>query len=124
MPTLAIKPGALVIRGVSRTAANWFCVALAARLLAMLAIHIFSLNRGFGGFYPLASGHDDGFYFGAASEVARGVDVGTLPSFYPLVLGWIFSLTGSELLIGKLINVLAGSLSVAVGVILARELAR
>ena len=124
MSTLALKKGAFIIRGVSRAAINWFFAALAVRVLAMLAIHIFSLNHGFGGFYPLASGHDDGFYFGAASEVARGDDVGTLPSFYPLALGWLFSLTGPDLIVGKMLNVLFGSLAVVVGVLLARDLAR
>ncbi len=124
MQTLTLKPGALVIRGVSRAALNWFCFALAVRVLAMLAIHIFSLNHGFGGFYPLASGHDDGFYFGAAADAARGADVGVLPSFYPRALGFLFYLTGPDLIVGKMLNVVAGALSVAVGVLLARDLAR
>lgn len=124
MQTLAIRKEAFVIRGVSRAAVNWFFAAFAVRVLAMMAIHIFSLNRGFGGFYPLASGHDDGFYFGAASEVARGGDAGILPSFYPLALGGLFSLTGPDLILGKLLNVFFGSLSVLVGVLLARDLAR
>lgn len=124
MQTFALKPGALVIRGVSRAAAGWFFMALAVRGLAMLAIHIFSLNHGFGGFYPLASGHDDGFYFGVASDAARGVDVGVLPSFYPQALGALFSLTGPDLILGKLLNVVAGAGAVSIGVLLARDLAR
>ena len=124
MPILTIKPGVLVIRGVSRAAANWFFFALAVRVLLMLAIHIFSINHGFGGFYPLASGHDDGFYFGAAADSARGVDLGVLPSFYPRALGALFVLTGPDLIAGKMLNVVAGSLAVAIGVLLARDLAR
>lgn len=124
MRTLAIKPGALVVRGVSKAAANWFALAFIIRTLAMVGIHIFSLNHGFGGFYPLASGHDDGGYFASASAIAGGADVGPLPSLYPLVLGLIYSVTGPDLMVGKFINVLAGSIAVAIGVLLARDLAR
>ncbi len=124
MQSLAIKPGTLVIRGVSHAALNWFFFALAVRITATLAIHLFSLNHGFGGFYPLASGHDDGFYFNSAADAARGVDLGVLPSFYPRALGFLFYLTGPDLLVGQMFNGLMGALSVGVGVLLARDLTR
>jgi hypothetical protein len=120
----SIRREALLIRGVSRAALTWFTVSASVQLLLMMAIHIFSLNHGFGGFYPLASGHDDHFYFNVASEVASGIDTGQLPSFYPRLLGAFFYLTGPDLMVGKMLNVFAGSLAVAVGVLLARDLAR
>jgi hypothetical protein len=120
----SIRRDALVIRGVSRAAFTWFAISAGVQLLLMMAIHIFSLNHGFGGFYPLASGHDDHFYFNVASEVASGIDTGSLPSFYPRLLGAFFYLTGPDLMLGKMLNVLAGSLAVAVGVLLSRDLAR
>lgn len=119
-----MRQGAFVIRGISRVAAMWFAASMGLQLLLMMAIHIFSLNHGFGGFYPLASGHDDHFYFDVASEFASGIDTGALPSLYPKVLGFFFYLTGPDLILGKMLNVLAASLAVAVGVLLARDLAR
>jgi hypothetical protein len=100
---------------------GWFVVALGLRLLALLAIHIFSLNRGYGGFYPMASGHDDGFYFESAADMARGYTYDVLPNIYPRVLSYIFVVTGPNLLVGKLFNAVAGALCVLVGLLLVRD---
>ncbi|RYG75217.1 hypothetical protein EON80_01380 [bacterium] len=124
MNTTTMRREALVIRGISKAAVSWFIFSLGVQILAMLAIHIFSLNHGFGGLYPLASGHDDGYYFSLASDLARGGDAGVLPSFYPRILGALFYFTGPDLIVGKMLNVVAGAFSVMTGVLLARDLAR
>lgn len=109
----------------SRAALQWGLIALAVRLVAALAIHAYSLAAGFGGFYPLESGHDDGFYFGAATLLWQGQDAGTLPSAYPAVLALLFKFTGGpDLLVGKLLNVFAGALTVYLGVLVVRALCR
>jgi hypothetical protein len=110
---------------VSKIALGWFLAALAIRFLAMLLIHGYSLSAGFGGFYPLASGHDDRGYFHAASQVAaNGYSTGDIPNVYPIVLGWWLSITGVEVVWGKMLNVLAGSGAILAGVMLTQDLAR
>lgn len=109
----------------SQAALHWFVAALVLRLVAALAIHLYSLSRGFGGLYPLASGHDDVVYWDLAQKLYRGQEVPYTSSVYPYVLGAFFRFTGGpDLLIGKLLNVLAGSVTVGVGVLLVGELTR
>lgn len=94
----------------------WFIVALVVRLLVGVAAHIYSLRSGYGGFYPLPSGHDDAFYWKQALELYGG---GVLPkanNIYPYLLAWLFRLTGPSLVAGKLLNIVASALGVGVGV--------
>lgn len=100
----------------------WFAVALAVRLVMGLAVHLYSLESGYGGFYPLPSGHDDRKYFRQAVALLSGEDVPLLDNVYPLVLSWLFKLTGISLVAGKLLNIAAGALGVAVGVLICHRL--
>lgn len=115
------KPGVL---RVSKIALLWFGIAFAVRLAALLAVHVYSQQRGYGGFYPLASGHDDRLYWDFAVLLVNGEAPPYLPSGYPVILAALFSLTGPNLLLGKLLNVVAGALTVYIGVLLVQALAR
>lgn len=101
----------------------WFSVALTLRIFIGIIIHYYSITVGFDGFYPLGSGHDDRYYWEAACSILEGNTPEALPNPYPYVLAVLFFLTGRSLLIGKLLNVIAGSLVVYYGVLIARELA-
>ncbi|GGN00219.1 hypothetical protein GCM10007092_12800 [Thermus composti] len=102
----------------------WTGLALGVRGVALVATHLYSLWAGFGGFYPLASGADDRFYFEVARRMAAG-DWGevSLPNAYPVFLALFFKLVGPSLFLGKLLNVVLGALGVGVGVLLAERLA-
>ncbi|WP_460409409.1 hypothetical protein [Thermus antranikianii] len=92
------------------------------RLVTLLASHLYSVSAGFGGFYPLASGADDRFYYAAALSMIYGERVGALPNVYPIFLAWVFYIFGPSLLLGKLINAFLGALGVAFGVLLVERL--
>jgi len=94
----------------------WFLIALNLRLLLMLALHLYSVQAGFEGFYPLGSGSDDRYYHYTAIRLVMGEEVDGLPNVYPLVLAWLYSLFGPHLMVGKLVNVFLSSLSVYYGV--------
>lgn len=104
-----------------REALFWLAIALSIRLVAGIAIHVYSLHNGFGGFYPLASGHDDIYYWNQAHDILGGEPVRAY-SIYPYVLSVLFSLTGPSLIAGKLLSVLAGALTVYFGVALVKFL--
>ncbi len=104
-------------------ALRWFALALLIRLLVGTVVDLYSLLRGFDGFYPLASGHDDRTYWYYATQLVQGQTVLWTPSSYPYALAAIFFLTGPSLVVGKLLNVLVGSLTVYIGVRLAQRLA-
>lgn len=103
-------------------AVKWFTVALLVRIAAAIAIHLYSLSHGYGGFYPLDSGHDDVRYWNNAIKILQGSSI-KLPNDYPWLLAGLFYITGPSLIAGKMLNVLFGALSVYFGVVLARELA-
>jgi hypothetical protein len=105
-----------------KPAFNWMIFAFSVRLVACLAIHIYSLEAGFDGFYPLASGHDDGLYWKLSSDILSGSVPDYIPNSYAFFLVAIFSITGQDLLIGKILSVIAGSLTIYIGVLIAREL--
>ncbi len=105
-------------------ALRWFALALLIRLLVGTVVDLYSLLRGFDGFYPLASGHDDRTYWYYALQLVQGQTVLWTPSSYPYALAAAFFLTGPSLVVGKLLNVLAGALTVYIGVRLAQRLAR
>ncbi|MEH1911682.1 MAG: hypothetical protein V7L05_20325 [Nostoc sp.] len=105
-----------------KLAVNWMIIAFLVRMVACLAVHIYSLEAGFEGFYPLASGNDDDLYWKLADEILSGSIPEYIPNSYPFFLVALFSITGQNLLIGKILSVFAGSLTVYVGVILAHEL--
>jgi hypothetical protein len=88
----------------------------------MLIIHQYSLNAGFNGFYPLESGNDDRLYWEIAQEILSGKVRPDNPNSFGYFLAYLFRFTGSNLLVGKILSVLAGSASVSVGIILLREL--
>ena len=98
----------------------WFLFALHLRLLLMLFLHFYSVQTGFEGFF--GSGGDDRYYHDAAMRLAKGEEMPSLPNIYPLVLAWLYSLFGPHLIVGKLVNVLLGSLSVYYGVRIANLL--
>lgn len=107
-----------------KLAFRWLMIAFAIRILVCIAIHLYSLDTGFGGFYPLQSGHDDILYWDLAIQIQNGVFPDVLPSSYPLVLAALFSVTGQNLLLGKLLNVFIDSLTVFFAVLLSNELVR
>ena len=110
---------------VSRPALFWFLTALAVQLAAAILIHLFSLAMGYGGYYPVPSGADDSTYFPLAQRIYDGLDIGFVANDYPYALALFFRLTGGpDLFVGKLLNVLAGSVSVALGVLIVEELTR
>jgi hypothetical protein len=103
-------------------ALNWTLIAFAVRLVACLAIHIYSLEAGFGGFYPLASGHDDVLYWNISDDILSGSEPERMPNSYALFLVALFRITGQDLLIGKILSVIAGSFTIYIGILIAREL--
>ncbi|WP_019907471.1 hypothetical protein [Thermoanaerobacter indiensis] len=103
-------------------ALEWFIIAFFVRLLFLIFIHFYSLQTGFGGFYPLESGSDDRYYFEVAQEILYGHIPQTLPNYYPYFLAFVFFFTGPSLFLGQLINVLAGSFTVYFGVLIAKEI--
>lgn len=105
-----------------KPAVKWFFVALIVRLLAGVAIHFYSLSAGYEGFYPLPSGGDDRFYWNSAVSIYEGNIPISLPNIYPYVLAKLFFLTGPSLIAGKFVNILAGALSVYIGVLLVRKI--
>ena len=109
--------------GVADIALRWFAIALLVRLLVGAVADLYSILRGFDGFYPLVSGHDDRAYWSYATQLNQGEAVLWTPSSYPYALAALFFLTGPSLVAGKLLNVLAGALTVYVGVRLAQWLA-
>jgi hypothetical protein len=113
----------VVEEGKGGLALRWFALALLARLLVGTAVDLYSLQHGFDGFYPLASGHDDRTYWYYALQLVQGQTVLWTPSSYPYALAALFFITGPNLVAGKLLNVLAGALTVYVGVRLVQRLA-
>lgn len=87
----------------------------------MLVLHVYSLRIGRDGLYPFGS-HDDVTYWAFAVELARGTAVTDVPTFYPVLLSWIFRITGPSLLLGKFINAVCGAGAVWAAVNIAREL--
>ncbi len=96
--------------------------AFLVRLVIALGVHIYSLLAGFEGFYPLASGADDRFYYWAAISLLWSQPVENLPNIYPSFLSLVYQLVGPTVLGGKLVNVFFGSIAVYYGVLLAYEL--
>lgn len=126
-PVLARPPKARARLTIAlpRAAEQWFVLAFFVRLVAALLIHGYSLSAGYGGFYPLASGHDDVVYFRLASDLFYSREIPYVANIYPFVLSLYFPLVGGpDLLMGKLLNVLSGALSVGLGVMITKELAR
>lgn len=118
------KVGPRAAEGISPgIALRWFALALLVRLLVGVVVDLYSLLRGFDGFYPLASGHDDRTYWYYALQLAQGQTVLWTPSSYPYALAALFFITGPSLIAGKMLNVLAGALTVYIGVRLAQRLA-
>lgn len=102
----------------------WFIAALGVRVLVHYAAILWSFSSNMGGFFPLASGGDDRFYYQTAVDIASGdpVDLSTLPNAYPIFLGWVYILTTPSLFLGQTVNVLVGALSVLIAVCIAKEL--
>ncbi len=101
----------------------WFTASFVVRLIALLLTHFYSLSVGLEGFYPLSSGHDDRFYYETAIRLMEGEEVPSLPNMYPLVLAFLFILSGPSLFLGKLLNAFLGALGVAIAVLITARLA-
>jgi len=106
----------------NKPALLWLLVALAVRLLAGTALHIYSEAQGFAGFYPLASGSDDRAYWSQAQSLLSGIIPPGIPTPYPYLLAGLFFIFGPSLIVGKLLSLVAGSLAVYVGVLVASRL--
>lgn len=110
---------------VSRAALFWFLLAFWVRLGACVLIHFYSLALGYGGYYPLPSGADDTTYFPLAERIYEGLPVPFISNDYPYALAIFYRFTGGpDLLVGKLLNVFAGAVTVGLGVLLVQELTR
>ena len=110
---------------VPRAAAYWTLMAFLARFVGAILIHLYSLASGYGGFYPLASGADDSTYWPASIDIYNGVGGGYALNIYPAVLAGFYHLVGGpDLLLGKMLNVVVGALTVGVGVLIVQELTR
>lgn len=96
-------------------ALRWFAIALLVRLFLGTLIHLYSANNGFEGFYPFSTGGDDRLYWDAAVAHFQGTRI-YVSTIYPSVLIALFLFTGPSLLLGKLLNVVAGALTVYIGV--------
>ena len=92
--------------------------------MSTLVLHVYSLETGFEGFYPLSSGADDRDYFEAAIAILEGHHPADLPNAYPIFLAFLFTIFGQNILVGKLFNAFLGSLGVYYGVLIAREVTR
>jgi len=106
----------------NKPAVLWLLVALAVRLLAGTVLHLYSEAQGFAGFYPLASASDDRVYWSQAQSLLAGITPPRIFCPYPYVLAGLFALFGPSLIVGKLFSLLAGSLAVYVGVLVASRL--
>lgn len=107
-----------------RPAFIWFSVALVLRCVSTLVLHVYSLEAGFEGFYPLSSGGDDRYYFEVAIAILEGHHPTDLPNAYPIFLAFLFKIFGPNILVGKFFNAFLGSLGVYYGVLIAREVTR
>jgi hypothetical protein len=116
-----MQPKAFQLR-LYKPALYWGLTALVVRLIAGVLIHVYSLDNGFDGFFPLAAGADDVTYWRAALIGASGVAIDFKANLYPYILVVLFSLTGPSLLLGKFLNILAAAVSVWIGVMIAHEL--
>lgn len=103
-------------------AITWALIAFTVRGLLCLALHLYSINVGLGGFAPYSNIQDDRTYWAISNQLIQGVEPNLLPNSYPVVLAFVYLVTGPNLLIGQLINAFAGALSVYFGVIIAREI--
>lgn len=110
---------------VSQLALRWTTIAFLTRFVMALLIHAYSLSSGFNGFYPLSSGADDTTYWAASLDIYYGRADSFSLNFYPSLLATFWRLIGGpDLLVGKLLNVAFGALSVGVGVLIVQELVR
>ncbi len=120
----ASAPDSSSIR-VPRAVMHWMVVAFMVRFVAAILIHLYSLASGFNGFYPLASGADDNTYWAASLDIYNGTGFTYSLNLYPMVLAGFYHLIGGpSLLLGKMLNVLAGAVTVGVGVLIVQELTR
>lgn len=103
------------MRAERNLALRWFGVALLVRLLAGALADLYSTSRGFEGFFPLASGADDRFYWQVVEQYFQGERV-YVSNSYPWALIALFFVTGPSLVLGKLLSVVAGALTVYLGV--------
>jgi hypothetical protein len=87
-----------------------FIVVLASRLIVCLAIHWYSVTHGFEGFMPLQNSGDDRNYFAYATGITTNYG-----HAYAVFLEHLFSLSGPSILIGKIINSCAASISITIG---------
>lgn len=106
----------------SKIALKWFWIALIVRLIFGVILHIYSEIIGLNGFFPLSSVNDDRSYLNLSTSIYEGKVPEYLSMGYPFVLAFFFKFTGPSLILGKLINIIAGSLTVYVGVLIANQL--
>jgi hypothetical protein len=102
----------------------WGFIALLVRLIVLAITHLYSLQAGLDGFYPLESGADDRYYFSTAASIASGNPIELLPNTYPYLIAALFIITGPNLVAGKLLNVVISAVSIYIGVNTARILVR
>ncbi len=108
---------------IGKIAMFWFWVALAIRIFIASVLHIYSYAAGLGGFSPIASLADDsGYYYTAVGIYDRVATPLMIANAYPGVIATFFELTGSSIPAAKFLNVLAGALTVYLGVLIAQTL--
>ena len=100
----------------------WFLIALTLLGAVTVIAHFYSLEAGFLGFVPLSSAGDDRGYWDTASTLYSGASPPFIQNGYPVFLVALFQLLWRSLLLGKTVTVLAGALTVYLGVLLANLL--
>ena len=109
---------------VSQAFIKWTLIAFVVRFLAALVIHGYSLSIGRGGLYPLGLS-DDLAYWTFSRDIYNGITAPSSGNVYPFVLAAFYHLVGGpNLLLGQMLNVVAGALTVGVAVLLVQELTR
>jgi hypothetical protein len=104
-----------------KPALQWAGVALAARLMFGLFIHIYSIQAGFEGFVPMSNYGDDILYWSLAEKMLLGYDTGYTINLYPMFLAALFQVTGQNMLIAKLVNLLLNVTAVYMTVLITRD---
>lgn len=108
----------------SRAFVKWTLIAFLVRFVATLVIYGYSVSSGHGGFYPLGLS-DDLAYWTFSRDIYNGITAPSSGNVYPFVLAAYYHLIGGpNLLLGQMLNAVAGALTVGVAVLLVQELTR
>ena len=105
-----------------KPAIRWAAIAFSIRLVLCLVLHSVLLGGDANGLMP--NFHDDVLYWKVSGALQEGHQPEYIPGIYPYVLSGLFTLTGRSVLIGKLLNVIANSITVYLSVLIVHHLGR